>query len=298
MKIQLIRGEDVNKVKWNSCVHYANNGNVFGYKWFLDFVAKDWDALVEGDYESVFPLVWREGFFGGRELYQPPLMRELGLYSIHALSAKRIERFLQAIPDTYRYVEIALNEQINLPEASNFVVETLCNHQMLLMESYDAIAKNYSNGLRQKLENARQQHLVATTNLKPERIADFYRRHAKDRRRLDYNFHALQRIMYNVLHRGWGFAAGVQDREGALLAANFFIYSHNKVLSLIPLQSPEGAAVGALPFLFDVLIRTHAGRPLILDFNTSQPNALALDFGARENLYYKIRRNQRFLKIF
>ena len=79
MNIQYLKSADIDKVKWNSCVHYANNGNIFGYMWFLDFVAKDWDALVEGDYESVFPLVWREGLFGRKELYQPSLMREMGI---------------------------------------------------------------------------------------------------------------------------------------------------------------------------------------------------------------------------
>jgi len=151
MNIQLIKNEDIDKVKWNSCVHYANNGNVFGYKWFLDHVAKDWDGLVEGDYESVFPLVWRKGFFGGKELHQPPLMRELGLYSIHALSPKRVENFLNAIPDEYKLVEIVVNEQINLPKDHGFKIEELYNHQMLLTENYEILYENYTDELKEKL---------------------------------------------------------------------------------------------------------------------------------------------------
>lgn len=298
MKIELIKHEDIDKVKWNSCVHYANNGNVFGYKWFLDFVAKDWDGLVEGDYESVFPLVWRKGFFGGKELHQPPLMRELGLYSINALSPKRMEKFLDAIPDAYRNVEVVVNEQINLPETHDFKVEELYNHQMLLTEPYEKLQENYSRAIREKIAIAEENRLLAVANIKPEEVADFYRKHARDRQHLTHNFHALQRIMYNVLHRGWGFASGIRNQEKELLAANFFIYSHNKVMSLVPLESPAGAKLGALPFLFDMLLRSHAGKTLILDFNTAKKDELALGLGARENIYHKIRRDQRRFGLF
>ncbi|MFN7117233.1 MAG: hypothetical protein ACK4TA_10570 [Saprospiraceae bacterium] len=298
MEIKFIQNEDIDKVKWNSCVHYANNGNVFGYKWFLDHVAKDWDALVEGDYESVFPLVWRKGFFGGKELHQPPLMRELGLYSINALSARRIESFLQAIPAEYKSVEIVVNEQINLPKEHDFKVIELYNHQMLLTESYETLYEHYTDDIKEKLATAAANKLVPNSNLKPEKIADFYRKYATDRTHLERNFHALQRIMYNILHRGWGFASGIQDEAGELLAVNFFIYSHNKVLSLIPVESPRGADFGALAFLFDMLLRTHGGRPMILDFNTDKRDTLALGLGARENLYYKIIRDRRKWGVF
>lgn len=297
MDIHLIKHEEIDKTKWNSCVHYANNGNVFGYKWFLDHVAKDWDGLVEGDYESVFPLVWRKGLLGGKELHQPPLMRELGLYSINALSPKRVENFLNAIPPEYKLVEIVVNEQINLPKNHDFKVEELYNHQILLTESYETLQESYSEDLKEKLAIASANQLISTTNLKPEKVADFYRKYAKNRRSLERNFHALQRIMYNVLHRGWGFASGVQEQNGDLLAVNFFIYSHNKVMNLVPVESPRGAELGALPLLFDMLLRTHAGRPMILDFNTDKRDELALALGARENLYYKIRRDKRFLKL-
>lgn len=298
MNIEFVPHADIDKTKWNSCVHYANNGNVFGYKWFLDFVAKDWDALVEGDYESVLPLVWRKGLTGGKELHQPPLMRELGLYSIHALSAKRVNNFLQAIPSEYRMIEMVVNEQINLPAKHDFKVTELLNHQLLLLENYDAIAANYTETLQTQLATASESQLVATTNLKPEKIADFYQKYTPDRQHVTRNFHALQRIMYNVLHRGWGFASGIESASGELLAANFFIYSHHKVLSLMPLESPAGAKVGALALLFDMLIRTHAGRPMILDFNTSRQDNLALHLGARENIYYKIRQDKRWLGLF
>lgn len=297
MDIKFVAGEDIDKVKWNSCVHYAGNGNIFGYMWFLDFVGKQWDALVEGDYESVFPLIWREGFLGRKELYQPDLMREMGIYSINVLSQKRIRSFLDAIPEEYRLIRMNLNERNQPPEEMGFEVADRINHQLLLNKPYEILEEGFADELKDRLAAAEEAGLVTTTSIKPETIADFYRRHTRDRNR-ERNFHALQRIMYNVLHRGWGYAVGAYTAEGTLVAVNFYIYSHGKVMSLVPLQSPEGAGLNALPFLFNMLIRSHGNRPLVLDFNTQENDPMARSFGALPNKYYRIEKDKRVLGIF
>ena len=96
-KIRFIAHQDIDKVKWNSCVHYATNNNIFGYWWYLRNTAKEWDALVEGDYESVLPLISKPSANVG-SLYLPELIREAGIYSIHLLSHARVNAFLEAIP--------------------------------------------------------------------------------------------------------------------------------------------------------------------------------------------------------
>ena len=87
------------------------------------------------------------------------------------------------------------------------------------------------------------------------------------------------------------------DRDQNLYAVNFFIYSHGKVLSLAPVESPRGREIGALPYLFNALIRSHAGRPLILDFNARGRDELAEQFGAQPNAFYRLKRDKRFLGI-
>lgn len=295
--IQYIQRSEIDKVKWNSCVHYATNGNIFGYMWYLDHIAKDWDALIEGDYESVMPIIWKEDAFKRKELHQPKLMRESGIYSIHLLSKKRIAKFLSAIPNTFRKVQLHLNEQNRPPEHSSYQVTTLKNHQLFLNETYETIANNFSRSLLEKLQLAEDEGLVLTSSVKPEQIADFYRQH-QPHNYTDEQFHGLQRVMYNAMHRGWGFPSAVMDIKAQVLAVNFFIYSHKKVMSLIPVESPAGQQKGALAYLMNGLIRSHANKPSILDFNTPLSDALALDFGARPNNYYQLNRNERVLGLF
>lgn len=297
MEIRLVRQDEIDKVKWNSCVHYASNGNIFGYKWYLDHVAKDWDGLVEGDYESVFPLVWRKGLWGGKVLYQPDLMRELGIYTINAPSPARIKAFLAAIPEEYKQIDIVLNEQNHYPDVPSFKTSIQTNHQLLLARPFEELEKEFAPEVEKEVAKAREAGVILDANIKPEAIADFYKQHTLDRKGKERNFHTIQRIMYNVLHRGWGFASAARSKEGALLAANFFIYSHNTMMSLLPLESPAGRELGALTFLFHMLIRTQANKPLILDFNTMEADALSQSFGAQSNPYLRVQRREGLHKL-
>lgn len=286
MDIRLVKQADIDKTKWNSCVHYASHGNIFGYKWYLDNVAKDWDGLVEGDYESVFPLIWknqRNGFWkkDTKVLHQPELIRTAGLYSIHVPSAKRINSFLEKIPAEYQQQEIRMAEGIKIPQGIGYQQNPFQNFLLLLEEEYETISAKYSPQLQQQLERASLANLLPQNNLKPEKLAAFFLKETSGKSKdKAAKAHALQRIMYNALFRGWGFASGVCNSKQELLAVNFFLISHKRMMSLMPVESAEGAKVGALAFLFDLVIRTQAMKPFLLDFNINGKNELATSFGA------------------
>ena len=242
MDIRFISNESIDKTKWNSCIHFANNGNIFGYKWFLDFIAKDWDALVEGDYESVFPLTWKKNFWGRKYLHQPTLIRELGIFSINVLSEKRIQAFLEAIPDQFRGGNIFLNEQNKLSDQASLNLTPFPNYQLWLKDDYDILSEQFSDQITPVYENGKSAGLSLTTSIKPEKIADFFIAHSTENTKTkEAKSHQLLRIMYNALHRGWGSASGVLDKNGQLLAVNFFLFSHGKAVSLVPVESKVGA---------------------------------------------------------
>ncbi len=295
MKIKYLQRDEIDKVKWNSCVHYASNGNIFGYIWYLDFIGKEWDGLVEGDYESVMPLVWRHDWLNRKEIFQPALMRELGLYSINVLSRARLHYFLEAIPEEFVSIAMTLNEQNILKEDHNFDEKQLTNHQLMLDKTYEELAGEFSSDLLRKLEMAQDYELRPVSNLKPEALADFYFQHTDDRKNREIKFHGMQRIMYNVLHRGWGFATGVANKDNELIAVGFLIYSHKKVMSFLALDSEEGKEKGALPFMYNLLLRSHANRPILFDFNTGVKDELAIGFGARQNNYVHISKQKNWL---
>jgi hypothetical protein len=294
MDLQLVKKEDLDKIKWNSCVHYAVNGNIFGYKWYLDSVSKEWDALIEGDYESVLPLFQTTS---GSSLYYQSLIRESGIYSIHLLSQKRIATFVEAIPESYKNVDIQFKQGIQLPGNNNFKIKQKNNQHLFLQSPYDTIRNNYSETLNASLKRANQNKLKPISSIKPEKIAELFKDNSIQSKDLEAVFHAYQRIMYNALHRGWGFASGIIDENNNLLAAAFFIQSHGKVLILLAPQTEEGKTLGARDLLFDFYIRNNAGRPQILDFNTD--DNYPENFGALQKNFQQLSRKQKkWWKVF
>ncbi|MEM6376655.1 MAG: hypothetical protein AAF705_00445 [Bacteroidota bacterium] len=293
MDIRLVKRDDIVKEKWNGSVHYATNGNVFGYMWYLDFVAKDWDALIEGDYLSVFPLVYKKRFLGGKALYQPDLMRAMGIYSVKALSALRIKAFLDAIPAEYRSIDITLNARNRPPRDGSFQTTELTNHLLPLNESYESLAQKYSPEFQEKIALAEEKGLLPIGSIKPEKLAAFFQENNHRTAVMEQQFHTLQRIMYNVLHRGTGFATAIAHPETEeLLAADFFIFSHGRMTSLAPVVSKKGKELGAQELLMDYMIRSNASRPILLDFNTQESNDLAQAMGAQTETFYQIKQKR------
>ena len=294
MDIKLVKKEDLDKTKWNSCVHYAINGNIFGYMWFLDSVSKEWDALVEGDYESVLPLFHTNT---NDFSYYQSLLRETGIYSIHVLSQKRIEAFIKAIPDNYKNVDIQFKNGVQLSAFNGFEIQSKSYFELLLQSPYDTIRNNYSETTALSLKNASQFGLKPTSSTKPEKIAALFKENVPNTKETEATFHAYQRIMYNAMHRGWGFASGIIDKKDKLLAASFFIYSHGKALTLLAPQTAEGKNKGAQTLLFDFFIRNNAGRPQILDFNMD--NEFPKSFGAIQKNFQQLSRKQKkWWKVF
>ena len=85
--IKYVAQQQVDKNKWDACIERSSNGLIYGYSFYLDSMAKHWDALVLNDYEAVMPLTWNRKW-GIKYLYQPPLTPQLGIFSATTISEK------------------------------------------------------------------------------------------------------------------------------------------------------------------------------------------------------------------
>src|SRR5436190_22577275 len=94
--IQYLVNTGIEKTKWDRCMDNAVNGLVYGYSFYLDAMADNWDALVMGDYEAVMPLTWKKKY-GIHYLCQPFLTPQLGIFS-STINAVMLENFLRSIP--------------------------------------------------------------------------------------------------------------------------------------------------------------------------------------------------------
>jgi hypothetical protein len=293
--ISYIKRDDIDDDKWNACIGKAFNGNLYGYSWFLDLVGGEWDALVENDYERVFPLVNRKKY-GINYIYQPFFTQQLGLYSVPRLDTNTLNDFIEAIPQKFRHIEINLNT-LNKLDNKKYKIQDQLNHELDLINSYDKIREAYSENLARNIRKGEKAGLTISKNIKPDDIIDLFRenrgKHLRHLKEKDYL--VIKRIAYVGMYKGVANIQGVYDERNQLCAGAFFILSNRKAIFLFSGLSEEGRQHGAMPFLIDSFIQDHAGKHLTFDFDGSNDPNLARfykSFGSKECIYQRLEINR------
>jgi len=296
MNITYVKYEDIDRQKYNSCIHYALNGRAWGYKWYLEATARRFDVLVENDYESVMPLVWDKTWSGRKRLLNPVFTPALGVFSVHVLSQKRLGYFLREVDARFDVINSGFTGEPSRYEKDNDWAWQDERNLILDIDGreYDVIAGEYSSDLLRSLDQSMSADLLVHGNQKPEKVAAFMEKYYPNGERLQ---HPMLRILYNAMHRGWGWSTAVTDREGNWLASNVFVFTHGRIASIAPCASPEGKKLDALDLLFDYAIRQAAGRPITIDFASTDDEQYTR-FGGSLERFWKAKKSSKILGVF
>ena len=294
MRLRYVPHAQIDRQLYNSCVHYALNGRAWAYKWYLDATARHFDVLVEGEYESVMPLVWDKSLLGRRRVRQPVLTPGLGVFSVHVLSPKRLGYFVREATARFDAVDLTFTGDGARVDENDWHWDARGNLALpLAARPYDEIAAEYGSALLRELAVAQDARLLVHANLRPERIAAFVAEHAPRGQKLQ---HPMLRVLYNALHRGWGWSSAVTDPDGQLLATAAFVFTHGRIAPILVAESAAGARVHARALLFDYAVRQSAGRPVVLDFASGDEAAYG-GFGARRETLWHARHSARLLGV-
>lgn len=295
MDVKYLKREEIEDKKWNGCVHFAMNGLPYGYTWYLDNITEEWDGLVLEDYRAVMPLPknkkWKWEY-----IFTPLFAQQLGIFSLKPISQKLLNSFIEAIPDNYELVDQNVNF-MNPIERDDFEKWEKVNLELLLNKNYEAIRKEFSKNTIRNIKKAENNELKITNNVKPETLVSFFKEHIGDKLKFmnEAAYHTLHRIIYNSLHYGMGATFGVYSKENHLVATAYFIYGKNRMINLLPASDKYGKSLNAMALLYDYVIRSHAEKNIILDFEGSMIPSIARyykGFGAEEVKYWQIKRNQ------
>jgi hypothetical protein len=171
--IRYLAHEEIDVAKWDAAIEASANGMVYAKSWYLDIVSPGWQALVQDDYKTVFPLTSRKKY-GVSYLHQPFFTQQLGVFSKEEISTNKVDEFLHAIPSRFRLVEIQLNHA-NRIFKGGFSVSDRLTHHLDLHQSYEAIHKNYSDNLKRNLKRAQQNALTVSGNFEIKMLIDLFK---------------------------------------------------------------------------------------------------------------------------
>jgi hypothetical protein len=261
--IQYLHRHQIDTKKWDRCIDNARNCLVYGYSFYLDHMAKHWDALVLGDYEVVMPLVWNRKW-GIKYLYQPAFTQQLGIFTNTTLTHTLEASFLNEVQKHFRYSEILLNYAhpgTDLVQRSNFILP--------LNRSYKELAGQYKQGLVKSLKRAKRYNLVYSDELDCTVILDAHKKlygnrtpHVTEKDYSCFKELILSREQKSVIVR-----AVTENKK--LLSAVLLLLIKNRLYLLESVTWPEGRKKEANHFLIDRLVHEFSGSDTLLDFEGS-----------------------------
>lgn len=284
--IRYIRHNEIDYEKWNKAVASSCYESPYGYAWYLDLAAENWDALVMDDYQVVMPLVWKKKIVIAH-LYQPLNTQQLGIFSPDPPGGKMTREFLEKIPDRFLHADICFN-QSNHQISEILPAEKRANYEISLGNDYRQLSEKYHTNTRRNLTKAMQAGLQVGYSdvdkflaLKSARDPFPFRRSRCER---------LHGLLTGILENEQGTIRAAYAGN-TLAAAVFWLYSDSRIIYLLPVSDKPGREYRAMFLLVDHLIREQSGTRRILDFEGSNIPSIARffeGFGAARKDYFKI----------
>ena len=286
--IQYLKHQDIDKHRWDECIHKSQNRRVYGFSWYLDLVCPGWEALVEDDYACVFPLTGRSKW-ALHYLYQPYFAQQLGIFSPQSITELQVNLFINAIPAKFRFAEIHLNDKNNFKIGKGETTLRL-NHELDLTPIYEELSTGYAQNTRRNLRKAQEMGVSLGRLVRTDELISLFRENfGKKEGKLSHShYEILHDLIDSMLIRKMGYILGAYADNGPLSAAAFFLFDQERVYYLFAASSPEARENGAMFFLIDSFIRENANKSLILDFeggNDTNLGRFYKSFGSREVPY-------------
>ena len=303
--IKFVKHNDVDTEKWDKCIRKSVNCLPYAFSWYLDLVVSQWDALVLNDYEAVFPLPSKSKF---NITYSstPFWVQQLGLFSLTCQSLTRINDFIDAIPDTYRFIDLNMNFNADVSQTSSTIISSNSNFVIQLDKPYSKVKELYSKNLSRNLKKSDSNNLQLFKNDSPNGLIRLFRddRGKSIKHFSEEDYKRLETIMHVAIHKNCGQIWMAYGEGNRPLAGMFLLFSPRRVIMLFTGNSKEGKELGAMPFLIDSFLKESANTGLVFDFEGSNDLNLARfykSFGAKNESYQNLKINRlplllRFLK--
>ncbi|MCF6365953.1 MAG: hypothetical protein L3J35_07080 [Bacteroidales bacterium] len=284
-QIKYIKNKDIDFILWDKCISRAQNGDVFGYSWYLDAVYIEWDALIIDDYKAVFPVPVKK-IAGIKIIEKPIFLSKLNLYISQNLNVEITSDFFKPLAGKlYSFY----SDNKNLTVYSSKLIEKY-SYRIDLISPYKSFQKTYSGFFKEQLEIAKKNKLFYNTGILPNGFVLLASVVNKLNKKKQNKLRVLSSL---ALRKNKGEIFGAFNEKNRLIAAVLFIRSHYKTNIIVAYSSKEAQNKKALYGLIDHYLKIHSEKAITLDFFGL--NLMPVEFykglGAKQYPYYKIKKS-------
>ena len=296
--IEYLKNDEINKDEWDACVAASHNGKPYGYSWFLDCMAPGWQALVDDDYDAVFPL---PGFkrFGINYVATPIFLQQLGAFSPDKPSPDMMNEFLEYLPGIYRLVDLCVGQKVH---HESFSVTEKVNFELDLSKPYEKIHDGFTGHCRRNIESSARKKPNLTRSVTPEELAELFMankgKEIKGIKKRDYQ--RIISLMKYCLASGKGKIIGARSGRKELVYATFLVTIKGNITMLMVVNTPYSRERRIGYYVVNEIIKEYASTHTRLDFaGSSIPSVAAFmeSFGSIRIPFYRIYRNRLFWPV-
>jgi hypothetical protein len=290
-QIRYLKNTEIDKKRWDECISASVNRKIYAFSWYLDIVAKGWDAVVMDNYLAVMPLPNKKKF-GLKQIYAPLYTQQLGIFYLDKEPA--VEDFLTAIPMEFRFIQVKMNSRNHQSKDASIDNK---NYILSIANSYNEIKKNYNRNCSRNIKKAIDAGLKIRENLKEEEFIRFFKMHLKDQMELitRKDLEILKELILVSLENKSGELIGIDDLNGTLQAIGFFLKDNERITFVVCGSTKSGKKNQSMYMLVDYQIRKYAGKFELYDFMGSNLKGVAYfnsTFGSEAELYQTIKINR------
>jgi len=290
--IVYLRHHEIDREQWDTCIKDSPGGKPYGFSWYLDIMSPGWQALIDSDYDSVFPV---PGFnkFGIKYVATPVFLQQLGAYSPDKSSRKAINEFIGYLPDFYWLIDLCTVQRI---DNDKFKVTLKANYELDLAPSYEKIRENFSSHCKRNIEKAGKKKIEITEDIKPEVLIDLFRKNAGEKIRgiKERDYQRLNALMDFCIRNKKGRILAVPASKRKILYGLFLVEIKGRKTMLFVVNTEESRQKRLGYHMVNELIKESAGTRTVLDFaGSSIPSIAAFmeSFGSRNVPFYRNYRN-------
>lgn len=263
MSIAIISQKDIDKLKWDHCVHNATNGLIYATSIYLDHLCPEWYGIVKDDYEAVMPLCSKQKF-GIKYLYQPAFCQQGGIFGENENIGVLEGEFSAQLRKHWKFAEINLNYGHQAGKV--FPLVRTANNFIR-----DLRVTTYSNYINERLRRLQKFELRIQSCENIPRIVKDYRLLYGERfpNVKDQDYQGFINLAMLLKTEGRVIMREVVDNNNTVLASCLLLKDQRRIYNLISNLFPEGRTKLANYFMYDRLFKEHRDSGLLFDFEGS-----------------------------
>jgi len=291
--IVYLKNHEIDREQWDACIKASPTTKPYALSWYLDIMAPGWEALVDDDYDSVFPVPAREKF-GIKYIATPIFLQQLGTFSPDKSTEKGTAEFLDYMPEFYRLIDLAVGQKGNY---KGFCTTERSNYELLLDKPYEKLYDGFTSDCRRNINLAAARNPRLVSDIRPVELIGLFKsgtgaglKEVKDR-----DYVRLQELMEYCVASGTGRILGSKDSSGGVIFGIFLVEVDGSVTILFTANSDISRENRLGYFAVNEVIRKYASSGFILDFAGSTIPSIASfmeSFGSLNHPYYRIYSNR------